>query len=153
LIVPGGGPFADAVRARYARGDVSDDEAHWMAVAAMDRYAELLAARLSRGCLVRSAPQAAQAAMSGRTPVLAPAQWLREADPLPHSWDVTSDSIAAWIAGDIGAARLVLIKAPAATGELVDGYFERARPATIPVHVVPADRLDTLRDALRSTAE
>jgi aspartokinase-like uncharacterized kinase len=32
---------------------------------------------------------------------------------LPHSWSVTSDSIAAWIGGEIGAQRLVLAKSRA----------------------------------------
>ena len=50
---------------------------------------------------------------AGRVPVLAPYQWLRHADPVPHSWDATSDSIAAWIAVTLRATHLVLIK-PAA---------------------------------------
>jgi aspartokinase-like uncharacterized kinase len=29
---------------------------------------------------------------------------------LPASWDVTSDTLAAWLAGEIGADRLVLVK-------------------------------------------
>ena len=31
-------------------------------------------------------------------------------DELPASWAVTSDSIAAWVAGKVGAGRLVLVK-------------------------------------------
>ena len=50
-------------------------------------------------------------AAAGRVPVLAPSAWLRAADPLPHSWDVTSDSIAAWIAGQAGALRLGIARA------------------------------------------
>jgi hypothetical protein len=34
---------------------------------------------------------------------------LRSADPLPHTWDVSSDTIAAWIAARIGLD-LVLLK-------------------------------------------
>ena len=40
-----------------------------------------------------------RALSAGHVPVLAPSRWLREADPLPHAWTVTSDSIAAWVAG------------------------------------------------------
>jgi aspartokinase-like uncharacterized kinase len=29
---------------------------------------------------------------------------------IPQSWDVTSDSLAAWLAGKIGAERLLLVK-------------------------------------------
>ncbi|HET9270212.1 MAG TPA: hypothetical protein VFO31_18680, partial [Vicinamibacterales bacterium] len=139
LIVPGGGPFADAVRDAYARGVVDDDAAHWMAVLAMDQYAELLASRMSRGCVVTSLSAACRAASAGQVPILAPSRWLREADPLPHSWDVTSDSIAAWIAGQVGARRLVLVKPPGATGHLVDAHFARTLPAGLDVQVVPAD--------------
>jgi probable H4MPT-linked C1 transfer pathway protein len=148
LIVPGGGPFADAVRDAYARGAVDDDAAHWMAVLAMDQYAELLASRMSRGCVVTSPSAACRAASSGQVPILAPSRWLREADPLPHSWDVTSDSIAAWVAGQVGARRLVLVKPPGATGHLVDAYFERARPAGLDVRVVPAGDQGGLKTAL-----
>ena len=82
-------------------------------------------------------------------PVLAPSRWLRQADPLPHSWDVTSDSIAAWVAGQTRARRLIVIKPPGAEGrDLVDRYFSRALPAGISVVIVTADRLDTLEAAL-----
>ena len=37
-------------------------------------------------------------------------------DALPASWEVTSDSIAAWVAAQIGAERLVLVKG-------VDGLY------------------------------
>jgi aspartokinase-like uncharacterized kinase len=81
--------------------------------------------------------------------VLAPYQWLREADPLPHSWDVTSDSISAWVAGQIGASRLVLVKPPSASGpDIVDRCFERAIPPHVRVEIVTADRLEELRAVL-----
>lgn len=131
LIVPGGGPFADAVRELDRRVGLSDDAAHWMAILAMDQCAHVLEDRLA-----------------GRVPVLAPSKWLREADPLPHSWDVTSDSIAAWVAGQVGAHRLVLVKPPGATGALVDAYFPHALPASVTPVVVRADRLDVLEAAL-----
>jgi aspartokinase-like uncharacterized kinase len=47
---------------------------------------------------------------TGRLPVLAPHAWLRHVDPLPHSWEVTSDSIAAWVTISCGATDLVLLK-------------------------------------------
>ena len=40
LIVPGGGPFADAVREVERRIHLSDDAAHWMAILGMDQYAQ-----------------------------------------------------------------------------------------------------------------
>jgi aspartokinase-like uncharacterized kinase len=144
LIVPGGGPFADAVREVDGRLGLSDDAAHWMAILAIDEYAHLIVSRLPAGVLVARADQIAAAIADGKIPVLAPYAWLREADPLPHSWDVTSDSIAAWIAGAVGARSVVLVKPPQAEGVLVDPYFERALPSGVVSTVVPADRLDAV---------
>ena len=135
LIVPGGGPFADTVRAVDARVRLSDDAAHWMAILAMDQHAHLIAERLVHSALVTSATEIARAHSSARIPVLAPYRWLREADPLPHSWDVTSDSIAAWVAGAIGATRLVLLKRRAGP-DVVDAYFARALPAGVHAEIV-----------------
>jgi aspartokinase-like uncharacterized kinase len=109
MLVPGGGRFADEVRAATDASD-APDHAHWAAIQAMDAMAGTLMQCAGSAVLVIGAA-AAQAALSARRlPILAPADWLRAADPLPHSWDVTSDSIAAWVAGQVGARRLILLK-------------------------------------------
>ena len=148
LIVPGGGPFADAVREADRVFRPGDTAAHWMAVLAMDQHAHLIAARLHHGIVVATAREAAAAIAAGSVPVLAPYQWLRDADPLPHSWDVTSDSIAAWVAGALGARRLVLIKPSGAGGpwrhDVVDAYLSRALPAGVTAEIVAADGLSLL---------
>lgn len=144
LIVPGGGPFADTVRAVDARVRLSEDAAHWMAILAMDQHAHLIAERLVPSALVTSATGIADAHSSARIPVLAPYRWLRDADPLPHSWDVTSDSIAAWCAHAVGASQLVLIKPSGASGNLVDRYFSQALPPGVSSACVPADEIDRL---------
>ena len=150
LIVPGGGPFADAVRAQDERLGLSDEAAHWMAVLGMDQYAHLIASRLPGATLVSDAATIADAVRSGRVPVLAPSSWLRQADPLPHSWSVTSDSIAAWVARAVGARDLLVIKPPHAAGaDLVDPYFaetsEGIRTEVIAAHDIEALRLATRR--------
>ena len=151
LVVPGGGPFADAVREVDRRLGLSDDAAHWMAVLAMDQYAHLVASRLAGSVLVDDLAGISRSAVAtAAIPVLAPFRWLREADPLPHTWDVTSDSIAAWVAAQLGSRELVLVKPPgAAEGELVDAYFTRALPALVERTIVPADQIDALDRALR----
>jgi aspartokinase-like uncharacterized kinase len=143
LVVPGGGPFADEVRRIDADLGLPGDAAHWMAVLAMDQYAHLLAARVARGVVVTSVADAHAQADSGRVPVIAPSQWLQEVDPVPHTWDVTSDSIAAWIAGQIGAQALVLIKPRGATGDLVDRYFTSVVPAGLTPVIVTADLVES----------
>src|SRR2546428_606980 len=66
---------------------------------------------------------------AGHLPVPRPYRWLRAGAPLPHSGDVTSDPIAAWPAGALGAGRVVLIKPPAGdTRPLVDPLFIRSLP-------------------------
>jgi probable H4MPT-linked C1 transfer pathway protein len=154
VIVPGGGPFADAVRAQDDRLELDDAAAHWMAILAMDQYAHLIASRLRGAMLVRDEVAITSAVRDGRVPVLAPSDWLRRADPLPHSWSVTSDSIAAWVAKQIGAGELLLIKPPGASGEeLVDPYFARVGDG-LRTRLIPADAIDTLhptRCGLRGT--
>jgi hypothetical protein len=149
LIVPGGGPFADAVRDVDRRMHLSDEAAHWMAILAMDQYAHLIASRLPGAVVVDRTDAIAAALHEGRLPVIAPSAWLRGVDSLPHTWDVTSDSIAAWIAGQVGAQSLVLVKPPHAHGDdLVDAQFTRTLPAGIASSIVTADRIDDVRAAL-----
>jgi 5-(aminomethyl)-3-furanmethanol phosphate kinase len=125
VVVPGGGSFADAVRRADRRFALGDSPAHWMAILAMDQYGYLLARLAPGAALVRSRREL----LPGRLNVLAPSAWLLRADPLPHSWDVTSDSIAAWIAGILGARRLMLVKHE-------DGFIGPDRgPASMAPHV------------------
>jgi len=138
-IVPGGGPFADTVRETDRRFRLADEIAHWMAVLAMDQYAHLLAGVRPELALAASARDVESTIASGRIPVVAPYRWLRDADPLPHSWDVTSDSISAWFASVLGATQLVLVKVPGATGaDAVDSYFSRALSPRLTCSIVPA---------------
>jgi 5-(aminomethyl)-3-furanmethanol phosphate kinase len=153
VIVPGGGPFADAVRAADRELLFADDTAHWMAVLAVDQYAHLLAERRSGFTLVSTVAEIESALAAEHVPVLAPYRWLRKADPLPHSWDVTSDSISAWIAGALGASRLILIKPPGANAtDAVDPYFSSALPPSVSFAIVNANAHETLSTELRLTA-
>jgi aspartokinase-like uncharacterized kinase len=150
VVVPGGGPFTDAVREASARAALPDDAAHWMAILGMDQYAYLLAARVRGARLVWRAAHVRAALAARCIPVLAPYGWLRRVDPLPHSWDVTSDSIAAWLAGELGARRLVLVKPAAmALADAVDGHFACALPAGVQVWVVGAPDVERLGSVLR----
>lgn len=115
IVVPGGGEFADLVRKYDRNYSMSETAAHHMAILAMDQYGFLLG-ELTPNSILVSDILATNEPLSGRAPVLLPSRWLFEADPLPHSWAVTSDSIAAWVAGQLEAPRLVLLKD-------VDGLF------------------------------
>ena len=151
LVVPGGGPFADTVRSLDRQLPLSDDAAHWMAVLGMDQFAHLIAARLDGAVFSETPHEIASALDRGKVPILAPSRWLRAADPLPHAWDVTSDSIAAWVAGRVGASQLVLVKPSGVRpsgGQLVDAYFARTLPAHVGSVIVAADQIQALQLAL-----
>lgn len=103
LLVPGGGTFADAVR----RCGITGEAAHWMAVAAMEQYGWYIS---SFGIPVQQ-----EIDIPGGPAVFLPYTCLRARDPLPHSWDVTSDTIAAWVA-DMMHTGLIILKS-------VDGIY------------------------------
>jgi len=135
LVVPGGGVFADAVRECDTRLGLGRDAAHWMAVLAMDQYGLLLADLLPDATAVRSLAEAGEVAAAGRIPVLLPHDLMRRSDALPHGWQVTSDSIAAWVTGLAAAPLLVLLK---------DGIGARTRltgHAEVPRGVVTLEQL------------
>lgn len=128
-IVPGGGPFADAVRAAQGPMGFSDRAAHEMALLAMEQYALALCDLSPILELADTFDEAKAVRSRGNTPVWRPRSMTLEAD-IPASWDVTSDSLAAWYAREIGATRLLLIKSvdPGSAGQprdLVDPRFSQ----------------------------
>jgi 5-(aminomethyl)-3-furanmethanol phosphate kinase len=135
VVVPGGGVFADAVRVAQPRFGFSDRAAHHMAILAMEQYALMLVDRLPRLRPCVSIGEMRHAAADGAPAIWLPAT-LALADPtIPQSWDVTADSLAAWLARRLGAERLVLVKSVAAPRPLdiaalaADGLVDKMFPA------------------------
>jgi 5-(aminomethyl)-3-furanmethanol phosphate kinase len=134
IVVPGGGGFADAVRAMQKTMKFDDDAAHHIAMVAMEQYGLALASLWPRLEMTESLSAIGRALRMGRAAGWAPAA-MALASPLPKSWDVTSDTLAAWLAAQVHADRLLLIKnaplekdtdmtlADLATGGLVDRLF------------------------------
>jgi 5-(aminomethyl)-3-furanmethanol phosphate kinase len=122
LLVPGGGPFADQVRVLGLDGD----EGHWMAIAGMEQYGWFIA---SQGVETTD-----HLVVGNGVSVLLPYRAVREADPLPHTWDVTSDTIAAWVAAML-QLDLLLIKA-------VDHLTVDGRPVTLIDHPACCPEVD-----------
>lgn len=110
LVVPGGGIFADQVRNIYRQYSLNETAAHRMALLAMDQYGYLLNQLITGSSLISGLTFADRAAHSGRAEILLPAALVNQDDALPHSWNVTSDSIAAWIAHRVQCNRLILLK-------------------------------------------
>lgn len=109
-LVPGGGPFADAVRAAQPAMRFSDEAAHAMAVLAMEQYA-LALANLYEGLeLAASRDEIDAAHAKGRIALWRASGMVAKAREVAPRWDVTSDSLAAWLARKTSAQALLLIK-------------------------------------------
>ena len=108
-IVPGGGPFADAVRTAQTSMGYDDRAAHVMALMAMAQFGRALQSLNPALRLAASRSSIFRALKERKVPVWSPEQMARAA-ALPETWELTSDSLAAWLAGALGAGRLLLIK-------------------------------------------
>lgn len=132
VIVSGGGPFADAVRATQPIMRFDDRAAHHMALLAMEQYALALASLQPRFTLAASVTAIRHALRADRVPVWSPVAMVLRAREIPPSWDITSDSLAAWLAGRIGANQLLLVKHGAAPAGAVDAAALAARGVVDP---------------------
>lgn len=146
VVLVGGGEAVDTLRQQQQTQGLTDEQAHWAAIAAMGanarRFAERIFGQAAEQLIADRLAGLSQ--LSGTLPLVFvdPLPLLREDEPqaegarLPISWDVTSDSIAARVAGLIYFRRLVLLKsslpdnswncAQAAAAGYVDRYFPTA---------------------------
>lgn len=112
VIVPGGGPFADQVRHSQPLLRFDNRAAHHMAVLAMAQTACVLQSWHPHWTLGHT-----PAELDALTRQGLPALWCPTVLPnTPASWDITSDSLAAWLALTLQAQQLVLVKSRAALG-------------------------------------
>ena len=151
VLVPGGGPWADEVRAAQKREGFDDRVAHRKALRAMEQYGKVLA-----GMRTNLVPAAGIAEIQGalrkdKIPVWMPYQMVVADPSIPESWDVTSDSLAAWLTGQLRAQGLVLVKSGEFGGGRIDamemagrGWVDACFPqfvatAGCAVHVMSSD--------------
>jgi hypothetical protein len=87
--------------------------------------------------LVQGLAEARKVGAAGQVPVLLTYNLLYQADDLPRSWDVTSDSIAVWVADLVKARQLILLKS-------VDGLFTHDPCADDKAAHANADLLETV---------
>jgi 5-(aminomethyl)-3-furanmethanol phosphate kinase len=131
-IVPGGGPFADAVRTAQAAMGYDDRAAHSMALMAMAQFGCALQSLNPALRLATSRSAILRALKERKVPVWSPEQMARAA-ALPETWDLTSDSLAAWLAGALSASCLVLIKHGHFDTETIDADDLAARGVVDPL--------------------
>ncbi len=133
VIVPGGGAFADQVRLAQQHWQFDDSTAHHMALLAMQQMA-LLFKGLKPDFAIADTLSAILDHLNGQKIVI----WspdINELDDagIPASWDITSDSLAAWLAKRLSASELILVKSAVIDAKLglhqlaqlqiVDGAF------------------------------
>jgi 5-(aminomethyl)-3-furanmethanol phosphate kinase len=110
VIVPGGGAFADAVRAAQAEHGFSDAEAHRMALLAMHQTGMMMAALQPRLKPVETLAGLNRTARSARIPVWLPLKLVTRDGRISPDWSTTSDGLAARLAERLGRAPVVLVK-------------------------------------------
>ncbi len=139
FLVAGGGRFAEAVREMDRIHALGEEASHWAALASLAASAAVLKTMLG----MYEIPK--------RLEIIDCLEFARNDDDnlmsLPHTWRVTTDSIAARISMTHGCQRLVLLKSldvpndtsweVAAKNGWVDDYFQTiARLATFKIETV-----------------
>lgn len=109
LVVPGGGASADQVRDLHTRRFLSDSGAHWLAIKCMDLNANIMV-DIHPSLNLHSGIDALEKWAEGKSFIIQPYELLKSSDRLPHSWDVTSDSIALWMGIQKDADAVLLLK-------------------------------------------
>jgi aspartokinase-like uncharacterized kinase len=114
LLVPGGGPTADVIRALDRQHRLGEEAAHWLALRALSLNASVLQALVPGTEVVADLTAGAAACRRGIVPILDAWSFARADEERPgrlaHRWDVTSDSVAARVAVVAGAPLLILLK-------------------------------------------
>lgn len=107
-IVLGGGEFANLIRKYNDEIKFTEETNHWTAIDCMDIIAKLVNDKVESTKLAYSIDDVNQIADEGFTPIFAVSEFLKTEDPFECSWDVTSDSIAAYISNLLNAKLLIV---------------------------------------------
>ena len=108
VIILGGGEFANLIRKYDEEMDFSEQANHWTAIDCMDIIAKLVNDKVESAKLAYTINEVNEISDEGFTPIFIVSQFLREEDPFECSWDVTSDSIAAYVSHLLNANLLIV---------------------------------------------
>ncbi len=139
VVVPGGGEFADLVRSLDKRFSLSCSVSHKMAILGMDQYGLLLVDLIPNSVAVNKLEEIEYFLDMGKLPVFLPSSLMLKENPLENSWDVTSDSIAMYIASRLNVSRVLFVTD-------VDGIYsddpKKHPEAKLIAHVTAQELLD-----------
>ena len=161
VIVPGGGRFAERVRAEQRVTGMDDAAAHHLALRAMEQYGTVLCEMEPRLYAVAGTGEIGDVAEGHTVPVWSPTALLSTQEDIPASWQVTSDSLALWFADKINAEGLILVKSlPGGTNDAqalaVSGYLDAYFPQMMKkasldvIACIAIDEREALQQALSS---
>ena len=126
IVVPGGGLYAEQVRLMQAVWKFNDLVAHEMALLCMEQYAHLLCHIEPELILASSVDELNACLENNSVPIWLPFSMVSKQKDIPASWAVTSDSLALWLAGQLQAETLILIKST----ELSSNYISAKQLST-----------------------
>lgn len=110
VIVPGGGAFADQVRSAQQQWRFDDSTAHAMALLAMQQMALLFNGLKMHFKIAASLAEIKREGLAGQVLIWSPNIVELDLAGIPASWEITSDSLSAWLAKTLSADELVLVK-------------------------------------------
>ena len=116
VLIAGGGPLVEQIRAWHADEPLEDAAAHWMCVDLLTVTAHMLHAWMPEIPLVEDDCLLCQRVGEPGVTIFGPAPWMRHSEPglpgtwLPSNWETTSDSIAGRLAAALLADEFVLMK-------------------------------------------
>lgn len=138
VLVPGGGALADEVRHCQRQLGFGDSTAHRMALLAMDQLAWAIAGMTPGYEVGTTIEDLHNVHGRGLVAVWAPSAFLADRTDIEATWRLTSDSLALWLAGKLGAAACCVVKsAPIARRPLSadalrhEGIVDEAFPAML----------------------
>ena len=141
VIILGGGEFANLIRKYNDEQEFSDETNHWAAIDCMDIIAKLVNDKVDSTKLAYSIEEVNKIAEDGFTPIFVVSDFLKKDDLFECSWDVTSDSIAAYVAHLLNANLLIVTN--------VNGIYtqEPEEPGSTFISKIDATKLLTFQES------
>jgi len=160
VIVAGGGVFADQVRLQQQQWQYNEQTAHRMALLAMQQMALLFNGLCDELEIVSQIAAISAQLESAKVLVWSPSLTELDVAEIPETWEVTSDSLAVYLAAQLNAEQLILVKSAQLPSPInlyqlseqgiVDQAFLRfVQQYPIPVDCLSSEQLSSFEHCLR----